>query len=68
MAFDLLHGKSAVGFIGGLLYDWLAVGGRYSFKGVVPGKLYNVQTSGQFRCLLQVRCRLDQDNAFSSKS
>ena len=39
MAFDLLHGKSAVGFIGGLLYGWLAVGGRYSFKGVVPGKL-----------------------------
>ena len=39
MAFDLLHGKSAVGFIGGLLYGWLAVGGRYSLKEAVRGKL-----------------------------
>ena len=39
MAFDLLHGRSAVGFIGGLLYGWFAVGGRYSLKEVVRGKL-----------------------------
>ena len=39
MAFDLLYGKFVVGFIGGLLYGGLAVGGRYSFKREVSGQL-----------------------------